>query len=610
MIPRHVLSRYDLEALEQRRLLSAGDLDAGFGVDGRFAETLASMTLVGGQMLVLRDDRLLTELHGPNEEGAGEPGRYELRRYTAGGAPDVTFGDAGAVVGSLPPECNSLAGRLLEMPDGKIVALAVSGFDEFLVRFNPDGTLDTTFDGDVLRPLPDPERFADFNVGPGGTLYVATEDHGIGYVYRFLPDGTPDTTFGNRGAATFTGGVRVMNVAPDGKVLVGGSAALLDDRSVAAVSRLNADGSLDTGFGDGGTVVLPALGLPSNTVFGLAVLPDGQTLVLTRMAAQRPGGEVTGLAVLRLGDDGATDESFSGGDGVAFLEGAGSPVAIEADAQGRALVVGTDGSARLLADGVLDPAFGRVAIEIPWTRAAGAGLQSGGRLIVGLHRELYVPRVNGFRFVGRGIVTYGIHTDDPAPSPIALDGDVLGISGTAGDDVIDVVERGATLRAVREGFGRAFDLADVDRISVTGGAGDDRIWLKVQSVPGEAYGGDGRDRIAGGDGHDTLYGQGGRDFIDGGNGADLIVGGGGNEQIRGQGGADHLYGYGGDDVIEGSIGNDWIVGGNGRDTLRGGAGDDWFIANDGAIDELSGDGGTDSADADEDDLLASIETTA
>jgi hypothetical protein len=38
MTSRCAVALYGLEALEQRRLLSAGDLDASFGVDGRFAQ--------------------------------------------------------------------------------------------------------------------------------------------------------------------------------------------------------------------------------------------------------------------------------------------------------------------------------------------------------------------------------------------------------------------------------------------------------------------------------------------------------------------------------------------------------------------------------------------
>jgi Ca2+-binding RTX toxin-like protein len=229
-----------------------------------------------------------------------------------------------------------------------------------------------------------------------------------------------------------------------------------------------------------------------------------------------------------------------------------------------------------------------------------------------MSQENYAKRGNHHYFTGDDVVTLGILTDDPNPSPIALDADtgVLTIVGTASADLIDVTERAPTVNAVRAGFGRAFDSADVKRVSVVAGAGDDRVSLLIQSIAGDVSGGDGSDHVAGGDRNDTLCGNAGRDFIDGGLGADRIVGNGGNDQLRGQGGADHVYGRDGNDRVEGDGGNDLLDGGNGADTLSGGAGEDWLVSADETLDELFGDGGRDTADADQDDMLASIESTA
>jgi len=616
--------------LEQRRLLSAGDLDASFGVGGRYAEAVPALTF-GGEMLVLRDDRLLTERHDFYEEEPA-PHQYELRRYSPDGTPDATFGDAGVVVGSLGPEGDSLTGQLLEQSDGKILAIGRSGNDQLLVRFNPDGTLDSSFGGDGLLLLSLVDRFGKFDVADDGRTMLAAypDGSGVGKVYRLLPDGSTDATFGIDGVATYAGilDFNAMKLAPDGKVLLGGAAQASEDSYQFVVTRLNADGSLDTGFGNGGSVVAPALGLARSTerIDAFAILPGGQILAGGTVYTWNGAAEsVDGMAVLRLGDDGTVDSSYNGGSGVSFVRfsRSGALRDIELDDQDRAILIGHHNygpvssgliAVRLLGDGAPDPAFGRVVTDTPRSllNPVGAGIQSNGRLVVGLDQESYVQRDNHHYFSGRQLLTYGILTEDAAPSQIALDADtgVLSISGTGGDDVIDVAERGTTFQAVREGFGRAFDVDDVERISVAAGAGDDVVRLFVQSVPGAAYGGDGRDRIGGGDRNDTLYGEGGRDFIDGGLGADHIVGGGGNDQIRGQGGADHLYGHARNDYLEGNGGNDWIVGGDGADTLSGGGGDDWFTANDGVIDRLFGDGGGDSADADEDDLLTSIESTA
>ena len=72
-------------------------------------------------------------------------------------------------------------------------------------------------------------------------------------------------------------------------------------------------------------------------------------------------------------------------------------------------------------------------------------------------------------------------------------------------------------------------------------------------------GGEGDDRIDGGDGPDDLYGEEGDDILEGG------------------GGFDRLFGGEGDDRLDGGAGDDLLVGGEGDDALTGGAGADTFV---------------------------------
>ncbi len=74
-----------------------------------------------------------------------------------------------------------------------------------------------------------------------------------------------------------------------------------------------------------------------------------------------------------------------------------------------------------------------------------------------------------------------------------------------------------------------------------------------------------------------LYGLGGDDVLIGGSNTDYLFGGNGN---------DTLYGMAGNDVLYGQNGHDTLHGGDNNDTLNGG--------DDGIIDDLWGDGGTDT----------------
>jgi hypothetical protein len=92
---------------------------------------------------------------------------------------------------------------------------------------------------------------------------------GPGTARAYLP-GDPDPTFNagqqvvlnfaraNPGSTLFTGGA----VDAQGRILVTGSATDASGRSALLLARFGADGTLDTSFGDGGSVVLQ-LGLGS-----------------------------------------------------------------------------------------------------------------------------------------------------------------------------------------------------------------------------------------------------------------------------------------------------------------------------------------------------------
>ena len=87
---------------------------------------------------------------------------------------------------------------------------------------------------------------------------------------RLNADGSVDTTFGN-GAGANTSPVIAMALQPDGKVLIGGTFTSVHGTTRNAVARLNTDGSLDTTFD-------PSSGSTS-TVRTLLVQPDGKILV-------------------------------------------------------------------------------------------------------------------------------------------------------------------------------------------------------------------------------------------------------------------------------------------------------------------------------------------
>src|SRR5262249_28006591 len=143
------------------------------------------------------------------------------------------------------------------------------------------GLLDPTFNSSGTETFSTSQiKMVSTAVQPDGKIVavgsVSTFNHGDELaVVRLNPDGTPDKTFNGTGSEALTvfpyG--RAVAIQPDGKILIGGQAFGRSDEY--AVTRLNTNGSLDTTFGKRGVWVLDRSSVPNTEeVDQLAVLTD------------------------------------------------------------------------------------------------------------------------------------------------------------------------------------------------------------------------------------------------------------------------------------------------------------------------------------------------
>lgn len=119
------------------------------------------------------------------------------------------------------------------------------------------------------------------------------------------------------------------------------------------------------------------------------------------------------------------------------------------------------------------------------------------------------------------------------------------------------------------------------KITINGGAGNDRV--DASAIAASL-------RIAGGTGNDTLLGGSGADTIQGGLDNDSLVGNGGDDQINGDAGRDSIVSGTGNDTLLGGAGNDTLQGGIGNDALFGDSGNDSLLGEDGDDTLIGGDG--------------------
>lgn len=238
--------------------------------------------------------------------------------------------------GSTDPSFNGafLRDRRIVQTDGRIIS-----FGSDLRRCLPDGSLDHSFNGSGIIALN--SGAADAVLQSDGRIVVFLGDHSV---RRFNTDGTVDLGFGDEGTVPSLPGSSSYSffaLAPSGKfVLAGTSTQLGTPNSDFAVTRYNADGSLDTSFGISGIKTVDAVapagiaippyadGFSSDETFGLYVQAD-DSIIVGGAASQR------WCTMLRLTPTGALDPFFGGSEGRILVPNPGlDEIYLEAFVQG------------------------------------------------------------------------------------------------------------------------------------------------------------------------------------------------------------------------------------------------------------------------------------
>jgi len=351
---------FDLKTVDGGVSLDTG-FDIGAGFDGGGVYSLALQP----------DDKILVGGEFTDFDGSSANRLVRLN-------PDGTL-DSGFDIGA---GFNDGVLAIALQPDGGI--LVGGSFSEFdgssanrPVRLNPDGTLDTGFgigdgfDGEVFSIAVQPDggilaggRFTEFDGNPANSLA------------RLNADGTLDTGFDMSNGFTGSRGASIDSIVlqPDGKILVGGSFTGFNGNTANYLVRLNADGTLDSGF-DMSTGF-------NDRVRSIALQPDGGILVGGDFT-EFDGNEVNCLARLNAG--GTIDTGFVT---VTDFNDSVSSLALQSD--GKILVGGYFNSnleegaqylVRLNADGTLDSGFD---IGTSFDSAVQSlALQPNGKILVG-----------------------------------------------------------------------------------------------------------------------------------------------------------------------------------------------------------------------------------
>jgi uncharacterized delta-60 repeat protein len=439
-----------IAALALTALLSAGaaaqlpgDLDPGFGVGGKLLVDFNGSTDIAEDIAVQPDGKLVVVgLTYVDNDFSNED--FAVLRLMPDGTPDPSFGVNGRVTTDFP-NLAAVASSVVVQPDGKIV-VAGGAFPLFtflgdfeLVRYNPDGTLDTSFGvgGIVTTSFPGQGSYAfDVALQPDGRIVAAGTDF-VNFssqqssntdfaLARYLPDGTLDTSFGSDGKVTTDfqlGNDDAFSVLiqPDGKLVAVGSAIDIVKFYDFAAARYLPDGTPDDTFGAGGKTQVDfgtfGTDVDHDQALGAALQPDGKIVAAGFTIYDL--GVSSDFALLRWNADGTLDTGFDG-DGMQQIDfGSFAQEAWDVAIQpnGKIVTAGfadTESSdsdfllARCNPDGSLDTTFsddGKVRTSFgvlnggahaaalqPDGRIVAAGFQAGGTVDIALSRYIGDPQ--------------------------------------------------------------------------------------------------------------------------------------------------------------------------------------------------------------------------
>ena len=386
--------RPQLDALEDRCLMTAGALDPTFGNGGMVSGTAGIYRATA--VAVEPDGKIVAGGYATNVNGHAEV--FALARYNTDGTLDTTFGNNG-VVQTVVGATNSWVNGLTIQSDGKIVAVGSAAIqkkntydDSFAVtRYNSNGTLDTTFGGNgtVLTDVgPAYTPIAAVNFGPGahaiafdgsGNLDVtgtvnpggAASQYDQIAIFRYKPNGALDTTFGsshNGMVITAQFGHQsneavALAIQSGGQIVLAGYTGWSSSTGGMDLVRYTGAGQLDSTFGTNGIVTGLAPAGTTAIPYGVMVQNSGGIVVSHSSIA----GSSTTQTLVRVTSTGHLDFTFGNSGfannaamrkGTAIVQGPNGDLLVSGSSQVNDLGYTELGVAAFLSNGIADAAFG------------------------------------------------------------------------------------------------------------------------------------------------------------------------------------------------------------------------------------------------------------
>ncbi|MBC3807678.1 DUF4214 domain-containing protein [Undibacterium seohonense] len=326
--------------------------------------------------------------------GVGMYNNYFLTRYNPDGSLDLSFNKTGTLLTTttaIPQDRTSV----IIQADGKIL---FGGYN--VLRVTTDGQLDSSFYGQssAVNVIYHVNMQADGKIilaGFKSNEQVNAPEYDFNTVVeRLNQDGSLDRSFNQNAYVEFnlgrTDSAESTVIQTDGKIII---ASYVD--GITTISRLRSDGSIDTSYGTNGKFIFNGASWGIADPQAMKLQTDGK-LLLT-------GSSPNGAFVARFNDNGTPDTTFNGIGYREFTVATGysriEPLAMDIQSDGKIIVAGINGfthdgvliAARLNPNGSMDTTFnttGILVIDEGLSGATGIDIQTDGKIVFSSTKNL------------------------------------------------------------------------------------------------------------------------------------------------------------------------------------------------------------------------------
>lgn len=286
-----------------------GTLDSTFGSNGIDSIKIGlTSDFICNAICIQTDGKIL--IVGGTVNGTVKD--FLLIRYNTDGSPDSSFGMYGVTLTDFTSGSDDHGYELAIQTDGKIVVSGASNQKLALSRYKTNGSLDSTFNYDGKLTINN--IGVDLNNNWSHPTYMKLQTNGkilvgsASFMIRLNPDGSLDNGFGSNGTIVLPKPMNDLAVQLDGKIILAGGATDF------AIVRLDTLGNLDNSFGNGGITTThwnnSNCSNPGQKATSIVLQPDGRILaggynwccIL---------GDCREFVLMRYNEDGNADSSFN-----------------------------------------------------------------------------------------------------------------------------------------------------------------------------------------------------------------------------------------------------------------------------------------------------------